>query len=382
LGSAIGQSVSDNVGTSLNGLSTQIANGIAGSEPIQQASINLSAKVAAKQVISDAEFETAIINSQNAGAQRASNFVSQSDAYFRQGNVMASRHLQQMQGIQETISNSFANGQARGEASYLNGVNNRAPIGVDILEGVDVAGNIAFGEQRTKAFDSLYSDLSFNEKQLFNSGVNLFGAVIDYGNTIGDSAKYLLDISGLHGEQAQLSNINDVKQRVSDFGFVASQLPSVISGDGAVRGSFAYQAPTKRYEGKAIIGSDLMALQGKSPLLGSNVTDIFADSLGVDFGGFKSDNLNVSYRGAFDYEIGGRTDIILETDIVKNKLPIFGFGDFKYSFGFRTTLDGVTVPAANIGFQPRGSQFTGSIEFRGNSVSESLSELNNRFKNR
>ncbi len=83
-------------------------------------------------------------------------------------------------------------------------------------------------------------------------------------------------------------------------------------------------------------------------MLGSSATNVFAKRLGIDFDGFKSDNLNVSYRGAYDYEVGGRSDIILETDVVKNKLPIFGIGDFKYSFGFRTTLDGATVPAIEV----------------------------------
>jgi hypothetical protein len=73
---------------------------------------------------------------QNAGAQRASAFVAQSDAYFRQGNVLGSRHLQQMQGIQESAYHSFANGVARGEASYLNGVNNRVFTGLDVRSDV------------------------------------------------------------------------------------------------------------------------------------------------------------------------------------------------------------------------------------------------------
>jgi hypothetical protein len=154
-----------------------------------------------------------------------------------------------MQGIQESVNNAFSAGKARGEAAVVNATSNRT-IGTNILDGIDVEAGIAFGQQRRDGFNSLYSDLSFNEKQLFNSGVNLFGAVIDYGNTIGDSAKYLLDVSGLHGQQAQLHNINDVKQRVNDSEFVASQLPSVISAGGVVRGSVAYQAPTKNYEGK------------------------------------------------------------------------------------------------------------------------------------
>lgn len=200
LSAAIGQIGQSAVNANLNArLEDSIAKTMAQAEQLGAA--NLNRVVSQQQAQSDADFEAAIVANQNAGAQRASNFVSQSDAYFRQGNVMASRHLQEMQGLQETISNSFAAGQARGEASYINGVNNRTFTGLDVRSAQDWDAAIAFenaawadGKARAQVFgdaisyagDTVKNSFGFYKDAIVNWPENTGNAIL---NALPDDTK-------------------------------------------------------------------------------------------------------------------------------------------------------------------------------------------------
>ncbi|MCW8108273.1 hypothetical protein OPS25_07175 [Alteromonas ponticola] len=80
-----------------------------------------------------------IAANQDASAQRASDFVSQSVAYRYHGNILASQSLQARQAAAEPIQQSFDAGLARGEASYPAGVNNRQVSG---LSSSEIAGSV------------------------------------------------------------------------------------------------------------------------------------------------------------------------------------------------------------------------------------------------
>ena len=110
-------------------------------------------------------FEASVVASQNAGAQRASSYVARSGALNLQGNILGSRHLQQMQGIYANANNAFMSGVARGEAMYAAGVRNREQIGVDFTQfnnQVDGSVNIT-GSGNNRTLNALNDYITFSQ---------------------------------------------------------------------------------------------------------------------------------------------------------------------------------------------------------------------------
>ncbi|CAH9050506.1 hypothetical protein PSECIP111951_00206 [Pseudoalteromonas holothuriae] len=90
-----------------------------------------------------------------------------------QASALENRHLNQMAGIRAGADAAFAKGAARGEAMYAAGVRNREPIGVDLLKGIDVEGNIAWGQQQRSKFNQFYKELNLVQKYAFDKVVSV-----------------------------------------------------------------------------------------------------------------------------------------------------------------------------------------------------------------
>lgn len=222
---SIGQSISDSVGSSVNSSIEENAARIR-AEAAKNGAANVNEIANAQQAQNNADFEAAIVAKQNAGAQRVSNFVAQSDAYFRQGNVMASRHLQQMQGIQETISNSFAAGQARGEASYLNGVSNRVSEQISYSFG----GNDLLGIPSAYSGGSDFALFADSRQNMFGSAVfDKTGAAFGLINTVGES-RGLVNAINVLDKASNIPAIAAKSNAISKSGNITSALTNVKGG--------------------------------------------------------------------------------------------------------------------------------------------------------
>jgi hypothetical protein len=103
----------------------------------------------------------------------------------------------QLTRIKESAETASEAGLARGEASYKAGVRNREQIGVDLLAGVDVEGNIAWANQQRDQFNKFYEGLSPLQKGAFDGGVFINELVIDTGIAIGNTAKVGFEVTGL-----------------------------------------------------------------------------------------------------------------------------------------------------------------------------------------
>jgi hypothetical protein len=94
---------------------------------------------------------------------------------------------------------AFASGVARGEASYINGVRNRASVGVDFTQfRQQVAEYSAFRQGQRSAFQAEYNGYNGFQKFGFNTGVSLFSGLINGGEAIGN----LTAFTGIQGSTA------------------------------------------------------------------------------------------------------------------------------------------------------------------------------------
>ncbi|UAA37569.1 hypothetical protein KIH87_12705 [Paraneptunicella aestuarii] len=178
---SIGQSISDNVGNSVTSSINETNARILG-EVEQQGADNLAARTEAQQAQQNADFDEVIAANQNASAQRASDFVSQSAAYRHHGNILASQSLQARQAAAERIQQSFDAGVARGENSYLAGVNNRPVSGLSSTEiAVSVYAQASYersvwadGIARGQALHTTINDFSQSASDSYNAFASLF----------------------------------------------------------------------------------------------------------------------------------------------------------------------------------------------------------------
>ncbi|TMO66608.1 hypothetical protein, partial [Pseudoalteromonas aurantia] len=132
-----------------------------------------------------------------------------------QASALESRHLNQIAGIQASADAAFAKGVARGEAMYAAGVRNREKIGVDLLKGVDVEGNIAWGQQQRSKFNHFYNNLNLVQKTAFDTGVWVNEQVVDTGIAIGNTAKFGAEVVGLLIDGADIRIAASVSNKAS-----------------------------------------------------------------------------------------------------------------------------------------------------------------------
>ncbi|MCF6437011.1 hypothetical protein [Pseudoalteromonas sp. MMG022] len=160
---AMGQKLSADTARKIDGqLATDLNNSLNTTMQGIDASVDrmLWASSGNQQIDVNAQFaahEARRASRQQGGGDRANSL---SASLSSQASALESRHRNQNAGIQAIADAAFAKGVVRGEAMYAAGVRNREQIGVDLLAGVDVEGNIAWGQQQRSKFNAIRSKAS------------------------------------------------------------------------------------------------------------------------------------------------------------------------------------------------------------------------------
>ena len=188
------------------------------------------------------------------------------------------------------------------------------------------------------------------------------------GASIAESG-YELSYSSIYSESAITEFSQDIGatiRGIRDTIDVTAQGINILEGGGLTRFSIAKSSVGKLIESKFLFGvynDDLLALQGKSPLFGSEFTKEISQDFGINYNGFKADNLNIAGRvGVERGSLNVVNGFIYEADAFKRNYPFLN-GKVKLSVGTRT-FNGITTPAVNIGFEFPGG-ITVTSEFRG-----------------